>query len=112
MKKETPIPKAVKAKLIQTIKNQIWTRAKTYEKDAPHEYFVVFGNWDIFKFFKEIIDKYGVNELFQSPRTKEPYKCKYLYIGKYRYWAMYPALNRTETKYIRYKNGVSYQVIK
>jgi len=112
MKKETPIPKDVKAKLISAIEKQEWRRAKTYEKIAPHEYFLESDNRSLFRLFKNTIYKYGVNELFRLSKKMSPYPCRYMYLGKYRYWVMENILNRAETKYIRYKDGVSYQVVK
>ena len=78
--------------LVQDIKAQKWTYAKTYAKTAPHEYFLHHQNPELFKALAAKIERSGVDEAFYS-RT-----FRYLYLGAYKYWRYDNVLNRTKIK--------------
>lgn len=75
--------------LVDDIKNQQWTFAKTYADTAPHEYFVYYQNPELFTALSQKIVKSGVQEAFYRR------KFTYLYLGKYKYWRMDNIMNRT-----------------
>ena len=69
-----------------------WREAKTYAKSAPHQYIT---RWDDPVFFdrtRGFIEKYGVYEDFTLHGKTNRYK--YYYRGNYRYWIIWPVLNR------------------
>lgn len=78
--------------LVQDIKAQEWTFAKTYAQSAPHEYFLYHQNPELYKALVKKIEKSGVSERF----FKRNYI--YLYLGKYKYWYIGTVMNRTPIK--------------
>ena len=107
---EDTIPKEIEDELLKLVEKQKWTNAKTYEKTAPHEYFIIKDNKDLFIKLSEYIKKYGKYEIFKFDDSET--KNRYLYLGGYRYWHYSVVMNRTKTNNIIYKDGVSRQVIK
>ncbi|MGV8176612.1 MAG: hypothetical protein ACP5NX_02345 [Candidatus Bilamarchaeaceae archaeon] len=94
--------------LLELIKKQRWQNAKTYEKYAPHEYFVKEWNPELFSLFSDAIRQNGNDEWFILKGNRKQYR--YLYIEGYRYWIDDDVLNRTKTENIvRTKDGASYQ---
>lgn len=90
------------------IEDQYWQNAKTYEKIAPHEYFIKEWNEELFARLSDAISKEGKEEFFKLGDTK--YKYRYFYFGQYRYWAIEDVLNRALIKKIKYdKDGASHQ---
>ncbi|MCX6818428.1 MAG: hypothetical protein NT129_00310 [Candidatus Aenigmarchaeota archaeon] len=89
----------------EEIENQRWQNAKTYEKKAPHEYFVQEWNPALFDFFLKLIEKYGKDEIFQLFQHRKKYRC--FYFGEYRYWQDDNVLNRTRTDNLVWQDGVS-----
>lgn len=90
------------------IKDQYWQNAKTYEKIAPHEYFLQEWNEELFAKLGEAISKDGKEEFFKLGNTK--YKYRYFYFGQYRYWAIENVLNRAKIQHIKHdKDGASHQ---
>ena len=77
------------------IGEQRWQNAKTYEKTAPHEYFIDKWNPALFAALRDAINTHGVKEKFQLTKTSRVYTYKYLYLGGYRYWNIGAVLNRT-----------------
>ncbi|OYT62418.1 hypothetical protein B6U67_04490 [Methanosarcinales archaeon ex4484_138] len=84
------------AHLEKQISEQRWQNAKTYEKIAPHEYFIDKWNPELFAALKDAIHQYGVKEKFQLTKTSRVYTYKYLYLGGYRYWNIGSVLNRAK----------------
>lgn len=78
--------------LIQDIKAQEWTFAKTYVDTAPHEYFLYYQNPELYEALVEKIEKSGVSERF----FRRNYI--YLYLGKYKYWYIGSVMNRALIK--------------
>ena len=72
---------------------QKWKWAKTYADFAPHEYFVKFQNYKLFKALQRIIANEGVDEEFRIFTTVKTYR--YYYIGDYKYWDCVTVMNRT-----------------
>lgn len=107
---ENLIPKKVEDELLKLVKKQKWTKAKTYEKIAPHEYFIINDNRDLFIKLCECIKKYGKYEIFKlfNSETKNRYLC----LGGHRYWHYRVVMNRTKTSSIIHKDGVSIQLIR
>lgn len=66
--------------LIDRIYQQEWVYAKTYDKTAPHEYFMYYKNPELMKAIGHYIDKYGIDEKFYSSDVR------YGLIGNYRYF--------------------------
>jgi len=81
--------------LDQQINKQRWQNAKTYEKTAPHEYFIDKWNPKLFIALRDKISTDGIKEKFQLTKTSRVYTYKYLYLGGYRYWNIGAVLNRT-----------------
>ena len=71
-----------------------WIFAKTYAKTAPHEYVLQEKEPELFERIKKMIKNHGVWEDFAMPGEK-PYRYKYWYRGRYRYWIIENILNRT-----------------
>lgn len=89
----TGTQRMIDPKIEKMIGEQPWRNAKTYEKFAPHEYIIKQWNPDLFNALYQLIKEQGVNEkfkLFNNP----PRTYKYLYLGEYKYWSIYPVLNR------------------
>lgn len=78
--------------LVQDIKAQEWTFAKTYAATAPHEYFLYHQNPALYEALVKKIEKSGVSERFY----KRNYL--YLYLGKYKYWYIGTVMNRSLIK--------------
>ncbi len=94
--------------LKKEIEKQYWQIAKTYERIAPHEYFIKQWNKKLYAALSKAIAKEGNEEFFKLGTTK--YKNKYFYLDRHRYWVMDDVLNRTLIKNIKYdKDGCSYQ---
>ena len=90
------------------ILEQRWQNAKTYEKIAPHEYFIESWNPKLFSLFLKAIKINGKDEIFSLLKTKKMYR--YLYLGKYRYWQDGVVLNRTKIDKIKHKGNISIQI--
>jgi hypothetical protein len=80
------------SELLQMIKKQQWTEAKTYRDTAPHEYIIANQNEPLFRAMKYLIQYYGFYREFKLYKTKQTYR--YFYIGEYSYWIMSHVLNR------------------
>lgn len=104
------LPKNVEDDLLKRVEMQRWTFAKTYERIAPHEYFIIKDNPDLFIKLKECIKKYGKDEVFQLFKSKT--KNRYLYLGKYKYWGYRVVMNRTNLDNVKCKDGVYIPVVK
>jgi len=95
------------ASLNKGIAEQRWQNAKTYEKTAPHEYFIKSWNPKLFSRFLKAIELNGKDEIFSLFGHEKMYR--YIYLGKYRYWQDGVVLNRTKADKITHKKGVSEQ---
>lgn len=79
--------------LVDSIKAQKWTFAKTYAATAPHEYFVRTPETEeLYQALVAKIKASGVNEKFYKATFR------YLYIGQYKYWAYPNLINRVKIK--------------
>jgi len=74
-----------------------WTFAKTYAKTAPHEWILQEKELELFRYIKKMIHGHGVWEDFAMP-GKKPYRVKYWYRGRYKYWIIMNILNRAKIK--------------
>jgi len=61
-----------------------WRSAKTYARFAPHEYFLQKENPAAFLFYKDLLDKEGVDEPFTLYGHIKWYR--YYYTDTHRYW--------------------------
>lgn len=66
--------------LIDRIYQQEWRYAVTYDKSAPHEYFMYYKNPELMRAIGHYIDKYGIDTKFYSKDVR------YGIIGNYRYF--------------------------
>lgn len=66
--------------LIDKLYNQKFRYAKTYDKKAPHEYFLMEWNEELFREIGYFIDEYGEDIPYYSSMVR------YGFIGNYRYW--------------------------
>jgi len=74
-----------------------WTFAKTYAKAAPHEWILREKESVLFQYIAKRIKENGVWEDFAMP-GKKPYRVKYWYRGRYKYWVIMNVLNRAKIK--------------
>lgn len=84
------------SQLEQQIGEQRWKNARTYEKTAPHEYFIDKWNPALFAALRGAINTHGIKEKFQLTASSRTHTYKYLYLGGYRYWNIGAVLNRTK----------------
>ena len=94
--KKPPLSKSELTSLNKGIAEQRWQNAKTYEKTAPHEYFIKSWNPELFSLFLKAIKINGKDEIFSLFGHEKMYR--YIYLGKYRYWQDGVVLNREPIK--------------
>ena len=66
--------------LVEKIYEQTWRYAKTYDTKAPHEYFLMERNPQLFREIGYWIDLYGEDIPYYKTMVR------YGFIGNYRYW--------------------------
>jgi hypothetical protein len=72
--------------LIEELKNQRFTFAKTYAKTIPHEYIIDFYNKPLFNKMKKLIEEKGVDKVFVIFGRPTSRSFRYVYLGGYKYW--------------------------
>lgn len=72
-----------------------WRWAKSYENTAPHWYIKGLDNPLLFGILFDKIRDEGVDEIYTNHKGNT-YICRYFYQDDYKYWYMYPVINKAK----------------
>ena len=82
------------ADLAQIIQSVTWTRAKTYDHTAPHEYIILSKFPEQWEYLSNVIAAEGKTESFRMPGEAKAHRYRYYYFGEHKYWQMGVVINR------------------
>jgi hypothetical protein len=100
-----PMPASVRAKLREIVRKAPWKASTAPEyRLVPHSYVVFFDSVARWKALDRAIRRFGETRVWiwpgrrskSNPNGGKVYRHKYLILGPWCYWSMWPILNRSK----------------